>query len=181
MWGSFLPSKYYSRSLEPRQVPQAFKWIWETSCQPKHKVFFWLLLKDRLSTRNLLSRKGMQLQSNNCVLCNNAVEETMEHLFLNCPFSVQCWNLVGVQMQNQTEIFQAIQLIRRHANSSFFMVIAILMSWSIWVSRNDCIFNGIPPQLSRVKECFDKELRILSLRVRTRFTAAFDLWIQNPL
>jgi hypothetical protein len=33
------------------------------------KVFFWLLLKDRLNTCNLLLRKNKILPSYNCVLC----------------------------------------------------------------------------------------------------------------
>jgi hypothetical protein len=31
-----------------------FRWLWKTCCQNKRKIFFWLLLKDRLSTRQLL-------------------------------------------------------------------------------------------------------------------------------
>jgi hypothetical protein len=31
--------------------------LWKTSVQKRHKVFFWLLLKDRLSTRNILWRR----------------------------------------------------------------------------------------------------------------------------
>jgi hypothetical protein len=44
-----------------------FSWVWSSSCQAKHKFFFWLLLLDRLNTRNLLGRKKFQLQSYNCV------------------------------------------------------------------------------------------------------------------
>jgi hypothetical protein len=44
-----------------------FSWLWKCSCQNKHKSFFWLLLKDRLSTRELL-RRNMELPSYNCVL-----------------------------------------------------------------------------------------------------------------
>jgi hypothetical protein len=35
----------------------------------KHKVFFWLLLKDRLSTRDLLQRQHLVLGSYTCDLC----------------------------------------------------------------------------------------------------------------
>jgi len=40
-------------------VHPVFRWIWKSSCQHKHKVFFWLLAQDRLSTRNILRRKNM--------------------------------------------------------------------------------------------------------------------------
>jgi len=35
------------------------KWLWKSYCQPKHRVFFWLLMKDRLSTKNILKRRKM--------------------------------------------------------------------------------------------------------------------------
>jgi hypothetical protein len=56
-WGpSFSPRRAYLHLIGSRQVHQAFKWLWKTSVQKRHKVFFWLLLKDRLSTRNILRR-----------------------------------------------------------------------------------------------------------------------------
>lgn len=103
-----------------RQIPRAFKWLWETFCQPKHKVFFWLLVNDRLSTRNRLRRRNMQLESFHCVLCQLATEETLEHLFLSCPFASECWNKIGVTVQTQHNIFRAIQSIRRQTHPQFF-------------------------------------------------------------
>jgi hypothetical protein len=37
---------------------------------PTHKFFFWLLIKDRPSTRNILRKKNMYLEYYNCVICN---------------------------------------------------------------------------------------------------------------
>lgn len=34
-----------------------FSWLRKCSCQPKHKVFFWPLLKNHFSTRDLLKRR----------------------------------------------------------------------------------------------------------------------------
>jgi hypothetical protein len=42
-----------------RNVSQVYKWLCKCFCQHKHKVFFWLLLKDMLSTRNVLRRKNL--------------------------------------------------------------------------------------------------------------------------
>lgn len=70
-----------------QQVHVAFKWPWKIFCQPKHKVFFWLLLQEKFSTRNILRRRQMFLESYNCVLCQEGVEENRDHLFLNCYFA----------------------------------------------------------------------------------------------
>ena len=71
MWGSFQfsSSKIYLHLIGEHNVNDIFKRIWKTKCQHKHIVFFWLLLRDRLSTRNMLRRKGMGLPSFDCVLC----------------------------------------------------------------------------------------------------------------
>jgi hypothetical protein len=34
--------------------------------------------------------------SYNCVLCTNSVEETVEQLFLHCPFARSCWSLFNL-------------------------------------------------------------------------------------
>jgi hypothetical protein len=68
----------------------------EKQLQGQHKFFVWLLV-DRLNTRNLLKRNHFALPSYNCVLCQGNVEETVEHLFFECPFSEWCWRLMNVQ------------------------------------------------------------------------------------
>jgi len=55
------------------------------------------------------------------------------------------------------------------------------MSWAIWCTKNDYIFEGIQPEQDKVREKFEKELRILTLQVKAKFSATFDLWIQNLL
>jgi hypothetical protein len=62
----------------------------------KHKFFFWLLLRDQLNTRELLKRKIMDMEDYNCVLCRQRVEESLMHLYFECPFSKWCWRFVKV-------------------------------------------------------------------------------------
>jgi hypothetical protein len=59
IWGSdFLTTKQASLVLMYSQpAPPHFNWVWNYSCQSKHKFFFWLLLQDRLNTRNVPGRK----------------------------------------------------------------------------------------------------------------------------
>lgn len=47
-WGSnkFSSSKMYKKLIGHHPNDLAFKWIRKSCCQPKHKVFSWLLLKD---------------------------------------------------------------------------------------------------------------------------------------
>ena len=57
----FLVKKSYRHLSGHLVIHPVYKWLWACSCQSKHKVFFWLLLKDRISTRELLRRKNMAL------------------------------------------------------------------------------------------------------------------------
>jgi hypothetical protein len=77
IWGSPIYSsvRAYKQLIGSRQVHPCYSWLWKASAENKHKVFFWLLLKDRLSTQNILRRKNRVLPSYNCVLCNQQVEE----------------------------------------------------------------------------------------------------------
>jgi hypothetical protein len=69
IWRSptYQPTKAYKHLIGTRQVHPSFNWLWKSSIQKKHKVFFGILLKDRLSTRNLLRRKNKVLPSDECV------------------------------------------------------------------------------------------------------------------
>jgi hypothetical protein len=71
------------RSIDP---PIPFSWIWKSKLWPKLKVFAWLLLSDRLKTRNMLKRRHLNIGNiYSCALCTSGDEETLEHLFFCCP------------------------------------------------------------------------------------------------
>lgn len=45
----------------------------------------------------------MVLEDYNCVLCQPAVEESLIHLFLACPFSQSCWATLGLIIQQPSD------------------------------------------------------------------------------
>jgi hypothetical protein len=61
----------------------------------KHKVFFWLIMKDRLNSR-VLKRKAMQLDDYTCEMCIWQREETIYRLFLSCNFARACWDSIDL-------------------------------------------------------------------------------------
>ena len=122
-----------------------FRWLWSSSCQMKHKVFFWLLLNDRLNTRGLLRRKNMVLESYSCDLCILQREETLGHLFLRCNFARACWASIGLLVPRTLTPMQIFRSFKRQLAISFYMEVIILIAWSIWTVRNNWIFNDIDP------------------------------------
>jgi hypothetical protein len=105
----------------------------------------------------------------------------MDHLFLNCQFAKNCWSLLGITIQSGSDILEAVMQIKDQTHPNFFLLASILMCWGIWTARNELIFNGIQPSVESVNGNFKKEMNILSLRAKARFTHTFDLWIQNLL
>ena len=101
-------------------IHPAYKWLWKSCCQPKHKVFFWLLVTDRLSTRNILKRRNMQLDSFDCAICSSSSEETLIHLFVDCPFAAMCWDMIGVHFSSGVSFPGLISQVKLQINSPFF-------------------------------------------------------------
>jgi hypothetical protein len=175
----FSSKKAYMQLAGSRQVHSIFRWLWKSSCQHNHKVFFWLLIQDRLSTRNILKRKHMFLQSYNCVLCNALLEETVEHLFLHCDFAKECWSIIGLAIPFGYEPFQIFDYFRRQLNVQFFMEIIILLCWSIWMSRNNLIFRNEEASKDKCKAIFRNVFALVILRAKKNYLPNISLWLEQ--
>ena len=84
-WNSlnFSSNKAYKLLQGTQDSSPLFRWLWTAGNLGKHNFFFWLLLKDRLNTRNLLRRKNKYLEDYSGPICNRGLEETCMHLFLS--------------------------------------------------------------------------------------------------
>ena len=115
--GVFASTKVYKILVGHSEIRPSYKWLWKSNCQPKHNIFFWLLIKDRLSTRNILKRRNMHLDSYNCVLCNLLTEETLSHLFINCSMSTMCWNIIGMDIPLNGSFPEMVSQLKTQLNS----------------------------------------------------------------
>jgi hypothetical protein len=71
-------------------TPDTITLTWKSKCQPKQKMFFWLLQHDRLNTKLVLNRRNTDLDSYTCENYIQQKEETWDHLFLKCSFAKRC-------------------------------------------------------------------------------------------
>lgn len=147
---------------------KAFEWIWKSKCTNKWKVFAWLLLADRLNTRNLLRRKGMKLRDDvyACLLCSNPLEETVEHLFFGCNFSRSCWEDLGIVWPAHGDRLQLLHAAKDVWSKPMFMETFILAAWSIWKERNNLHFRGIIPTRHGWRQRFKNDFRMMKHRVK---------------
>lgn len=57
-WGhKYSSRKFYQFYFRDVECDDSFKWIWKSRCTMKLKVFAWLLLLERLNTKNMLHRR----------------------------------------------------------------------------------------------------------------------------
>ncbi|KAL0288050.1 UNVERIFIED_CONTAM: hypothetical protein Sradi_7109500 [Sesamum radiatum] len=54
---------------------------------PRHRFILWLALQGRLATTD---RPWLQHLGSGCVLCQDGIPESHEHLFFMCPFASEC-------------------------------------------------------------------------------------------
>jgi hypothetical protein len=96
-YGDYKPHKYYLSLFDHIQVKPQYLWIWKSRCTMKIKVFAWLLLSDRLNTKDMLQRRHWHATDNyDCVLCSAGEREDIDHLFFNCNFSTRIWNYLQI-------------------------------------------------------------------------------------
>lgn len=183
IWGNafFSSSKAYKSLIGHRNTHPVYDWLWKSRCQKKHKVFFWLVLKDRLSTRDIMRRKHMVMPSYNCVLCSHNKIETLFHLLLECSFDQECWIHLGLYADLQLDPYSILTSFKTQLQVPFFMEIIIIMSWCIWMTRNDLIFRGIPPTTQEAILRFKSTYALVLHRVKEASKQSMVEWLELML
>lgn len=181
IWGSphFSSSKAYSMLAGHTQADPIYKKLWKTSCQGKHKVFFWLVLKDMLTIRNMLRRRRMPPEDYSCVLCQQQNEETLMHMLLYYPFAKSCWGTLNFAYADNMSIMQIFEAWRALVNAPFALDIFILACWSIWQMRNHISFRNRNVSVEDWKRNLTAEALMLLHRTKRRITPLLESWIQS--
>ena len=159
----------------PRDL--ALNSIWKSRSLPMLKVFAWLLMHDRLNTRDLMLRKNWHLNTGpDCVLCDSAVIESRDHLFFECVFAQQCWNTLDIHWDCTLPFTDRFA----QAKSSFvgpcFMEVVACAAWNIW-KRNDLIFQGQHASFGRWRVRFQSDLLLHRFRVKSALVQPLVDWL----
>jgi hypothetical protein len=78
-------SKVYQSLMDLGGTIPALKWMWKGCCQQKHKVFFWLLIHNRLNTRVMMERKNFFMDNYSCTLLDK-MSWKLETIYFSMPF-----------------------------------------------------------------------------------------------
>lgn len=73
---------------------------WQLPIPPKLRIFTWLLHRNKILTKDNLTKKGC-VGSTKCCFCTN--EESVTHLFFLCPFVKKIWFWAGLYQHELTK------------------------------------------------------------------------------
>jgi hypothetical protein len=167
-WGKqYAPSQYYKFCFREISPHESFLWLWKTKCTPRIKFFCWLVLSDRLNTRNMLKRRHFQLNSGyNCLMCNNPPEETIEHMIFHCSFSKTCWQKLQMLWDADGDRLHLLSRGRSIWRRPLFMELFMIAARNIWKERNKKLFEGVDPELASWKARMKTDLSLLVHRTK---------------
>ena len=138
--------------IQPVQPVVNNKAIWKMKMPLKTKVFAWylrrgvILIKDNLAKRNWHGCKK-------CVFCHH--DETIKHLFFQCQFARSIWSIIqiGSTLYPPHSVANIFGNWLNGVHSRYKVLIrvgAIAVIWSLWLCRNDKVFNDKNSSLMQV-------------------------------
>ena len=137
------------RSIEvnPNLPPSAaIKWRKEVP----HKVlcFTWRAMLGRIPSNAALLHRGINVQSPRCSSCGTETEDA-DHLLVSCPLAKRIWDWVWDWCRLNAQSFSKLGDILEFISSwgscpkrrKMLEVICHGVIWSLWIARNDWVFN----------------------------------------
>lgn len=129
---------------------QDVKWwwrgIWKIHCPAKKKLLWWATLENKIPTWDNLQKRSF-VGPGWCSLCQHDLESGL-HLFLNCPLSQVVWvealSLLNLKSAWSGPTLEEAFFIWWHvAITKSYHMAPLIISWGIWIARNDVIFSDI--------------------------------------
>lgn len=137
----FITSQTWNLIRSRSPVVSWSKGIWFTEATPKFSFITWLAAHNRLATGDRILRWNPQAMSA-CWLCNLDLE-TSDHLFFECPYSVEVWrgivrNLAGLGRYLQwNRLIQVIASGGKGRGINFLMRYCFqVVTYALWQERN---------------------------------------------
>nr|GFA15771.1 RNA-directed DNA polymerase, eukaryota, reverse transcriptase zinc-binding domain protein [Tanacetum cinerariifolium] len=137
---------------EKRLSSVCSKTRWVKYVPIKVNVLAWKIKMDVLPKRLNISRRGVDIHSISCPICDGGVE-TSEHLFFRCNLTRQIarkislwWNVNYEDVNSYDEWSTWMVSLRLEAKSKLmFECVFYVMWWNIWIYRNKLLFEDKVP------------------------------------
>ena len=179
--GIFSVKSYYTVMHAHMATDTPAKWIWESKATMKIKVFAWLMLNDRLNTRDMLVRRHWRSpqEDNTCPLCYAHAHEDRYHLFFTCQFSTRVWNYLQIQWLAGLSPTECLIAARNSFGQPFFKEVVYLAAWNVWLLRNGRIFGNERPTFASWRRNFIHDVTLLTHRFKPGLKPLVLHWINS--
>jgi hypothetical protein len=139
--GQFTTSSLYREITFPGMYNKWMCNIWSAKLPPKIKFFLWQICNDKIQS----ARKNWAGPTD-CKLCGSF--ETTEHIFTQCVLAKFGWSVLRDVLEwncfpaNLDDLHN--KLVEGSVkNNSLFVFFFGCFAWSLWLTRNDLVFNDI--------------------------------------
>jgi len=172
---------FYNLMHSHMPTDQSCAWIWRSKWSMKIKVFGWLLMFDKLNTKDLLVRRHWRppTEDNSCVMCHSHALEDRLHLFFSCNFSCRVWNYLQITWGANGSLHSCLQQAKDSFGQSFFMEVMLTASWCIWIVRNGKTFRNERPSFHSWRRHFVHDITLLSHRLQGDPKNRLISWINS--
>lgn len=144
--GRFSSSQTWTSLFPVSELVSWHKLVWFKDKIPKHAFISWLIMRERLTTRDRLLSWGLDVP-NQCLLCGN-FPESQSHLFFICPFSAEVWTSLHSQVYLSSSMaFEDITLWLRSSSIAGKLKIICRLTfqatmYSLWRERNSRLHSS---------------------------------------
>ena len=97
VYTTYKTGQLYDYLCEPRPNVFWHKAVWISRAIPRHNFHAWLVVLNRIPTRDRLINWGIQVDDR-CLLCNSN-QESRDHLFFTCNYSYELWQIIAKRLQ----------------------------------------------------------------------------------
>ncbi|GKC05913.1 RNA-directed DNA polymerase, eukaryota, partial [Tanacetum coccineum] len=159
---------------------------WIKTIPIKVNVFAWKLHLDRLPTRSNLLKRGIQVQSSLCPICNVLQEDT-SHLFFSCDVALaisrlicRWWNVSWSPVDSYSGWLEWFNSIRLGSKLKGILEGVFYVSWwCLWNFRNQLLFASKKPRKDTLfDDVVSRSFIWSNSRCNLKFT--WDCWLQHP-
>ncbi|XP_074311439.1 uncharacterized protein LOC141647223 [Silene latifolia] len=115
--------------------------IWNRLSLPKYAFIGWLMIQERLYTKDRMLRFGV-ISDGLCDICRTQMEDH-QHLFYSCDFSTRCWTLLrewlGVPLPtNDVLHWCSMWRCRSLLKKQLVYAAVVALIYHIWMAQNVC-------------------------------------------
>ncbi|GJR07923.1 RNA-directed DNA polymerase, eukaryota, reverse transcriptase zinc-binding domain protein [Tanacetum coccineum] len=175
------------KMLDDKMLPDVTtKTRWIKLVPIKVNVHAWKVKIDSLPTRFNISRRGMDIESITCSICDNEVESS-SHLFFKCNMVrdiirkiTRWWDITYIEADSYEDWLNWLVNIRLSSNYKQALEgVFYVMWWHVWQYRNKYIFEAVSsPNAIIFEDIVSRSFYWCRNRCKASFS--WNDWLKNP-